>query len=355
MTAALQDSPPSQKHRIRRVVIAVILVSIGIHVVAGLVAGAVIVARYLTEPPAEFKAARDIRLPAKQREHKMNMASFDGMAPKPSFNDKLQSIRPTAFALPELPKMDMDQMLPLDPGEIVSDQVSSLAGSGALGNGLGTGGSGGGGFGGGTGMSFFGIQSTGKRILLIFDVSTSVVNKANAAGVPLSKIQQETADLIRKLPISARFGIIQFTRNYKPFNNELVPATDQNRAAALQWIETEWVETGMMGASRKVVRNPQGLVGVLELAAKMQPDVIFLISDASFQWTPPGDEKAAKKSGGNFGGNIPWKEIEKITQGPLQGPEGCKIHFIGFEMKPDDKRAFGAIVRKSGGQIREIK
>ena len=355
MTTALQDTPPSQKHRIRRVVIAVILVSIGIHVVAGLVAGAVIVARYLTEPPAEFKATRDIRLPAKQREHKMNMASFDGMAPKPSFNDKMQSIRPTAFALPELPKMDMDQMLPLDPGEIVSDQVSSLVGSGGLGNGLGTGGSGGGGFGGGTGTSIFGIQSAGKRILLIFDVSTSVVNKANAAGVPLSKIQQETADLIRKLPISARFGIIQFTRNYKTFNSELVPATDQNRAAALEWIDTEWVETGMMGASRKVVRNPQGLVGVLELAAKMQPDVIFLISDASFQWTPPGDEKAAKKSGGNFGGNIPWKEIEKITQGPLQGPEGCKIHFIGFEMKPDDKRAFGAIVRKSGGQIREIK
>ena len=351
----LQENPPTQRKRIRRVVIAVVLVSLGIHVVAGLVAGAVIVARYLTEPPAEFKATRDIRLPAKQREHRMNMAALDGMAPKPSFNDKMQSIRPTAFALPELPKMDLDQMLPLDPSEIVSDQIASLAGSGGLGNGLGAGGSGGGGFGGGTGMSFFGIQSTGKRILLIFDVSTSVVNKANAAGVPLSKIQEETAALIGKLPISARFGIIQFTRNYKPFKDELVPATDQNRAAALQWIETEWVESGMMAASGKVVRNPQGLVGVLELAAKMQPDVIFLISDASFQWTPPGDVKAAKKSGGSFGGSIPWKEIAKITQGPLQGSEGCKIHFIGFEMKPDDKREIGAIARKSGGQIREIK
>ena len=351
----LQEKPPTQRKRIRRVVIAVILISLGIHIVAGLVAGAVIVARYLTEPPAEFKATRDIRLPAKQREHRMNMAALDAMATKPSFNDKMQSLRPAAFALPELPKMDMDQMLPLDPSEIVSDQVASLVGTGGLGSGLGVGGSGGGGFGGGPSMSFFGIQSTGKRILLLFDVSTSVVNKANAAGVPLSKIQKETADLIGKLPITARFGIIQFTRNYKPFSTELVPATDQNRAAALQWIETEWVESGMMAASGKVVRNPQGLVGVLELAAKMQPDVIFLISDASFQWTPPADEKPAKKPGGNFGGNIPWKEIAKIAQGPLQGPEGCKIHFIGFEMKPDDKREIGAIARKSGGQLREIK
>jgi hypothetical protein len=353
MTTALQDNPPAQKKRIRRIIITVVLISIGIHIAAGIVAGVVIVARYLTEPPAEFKATRDIRLPAKQREHKMNMASFDGMAPKPSFNDKMQSIRPTAFALPELPKMDMDQMLPLDPGEIVSDQVSSLAGTGGLGNGMGTGGSGGGGFGAGIGMSFFGIQSTGKRILLIFDVSGSVVNKASAAGIPLSKIQEETSDLISKLPISARFGIIQFTRNYKPFKNELVPATDQNRAAALEWIKTEWVETGMMAVSGKVVSNPRGLVGVLELAAKMQPDVIFLISDASFQWNPPGDEKGKKT--GSYGGDIPWKEIEKVAKGPLQGTQGCKIHFIGFEMKPDDKREFSAIIRKSGGKIREIK
>ena len=343
MTSALDETPPAQKKRIRRLIITVILISIGVHLAAGIVAGVVIVARYLTEPPAEFKAARDIRLPAKQREQKMNMASFDGMAPKPSFNDKMQSIRPTAFALPELPKMDMDQMLPLDPSEIVSDQASSLAGSGGLGNGLGSGGSGGGGFG-GTGMSFFGIQSTGKRILLIFDVSTSVVNKANGAGVPLSKIQEETATLISKLPISARFGIIQFTQNYKPFNKELVPATDQNRAAALDWVKNEWVETGTMGASGKVVSNPRGLVGVLELAATMQPDVIFLISDASFQWKATGPIE-----------NIPWKEIEKITQGPLQGPEGCKINFIAFEMKPDDKRDFSNIIRKTGGKIREMK
>ncbi|MFZ4774745.1 MAG: hypothetical protein ACOYM3_05245 [Terrimicrobiaceae bacterium] len=343
MTAALQDSPPAQKKRIRRLIITVVLVSLGIHLAAGIVAGVVIVARYLTEPPAEFKAVRDIRLPAKQREHKMNMASFDGMAPKPSFNDKMQSTRPSPFSLPEMPKMDMDQMLPLDPSEIVSDQVSSLVGSGGLGNGLGSGGSGGGGFG-GTGMSFFGIQSTGKRILLLFDVSTSVVNKASAAGVPLSKIKEETSALISKLPISARFGIIQFTQNYKPFNKELVAATDQNRAAALSWIETEWVETGTMGASGKVTSNPRGLAGVLELASKMQPDVIFLISDASFQWKPTGTID-----------NVPWKEIEKITDGPLQGTEGCKIHFIGFEMKPEDKKEIGAIVRKSGGKLREIK
>lgn len=337
-----------RKSRLRRLIITIVLVSVGIHVAAALIAGAVIVARYFSEPPAEFKAVRDIRLPAKQRDHKMNMAAFDSMAPKPSFHDKMQSLRPTAFALPDLPKMDLDQMLPLDPSEIVSDQVSGLVGSGGIGNGLGSGGLGSGGGPGGTGMSFFGIQSNGKRILLLFDVSTSVVNKANKAGVPLSKIKEETASLITKMPISARFGIIQFTQNYKPFQYELLPATDQNRADALDWIENEWVETGSMGASGKVVRNPRGLVGVLDLAAKMQPDVVFLISDASFQWKPEGGKK-------NWGENIPWKEIQKCADGALQAAAGCKIHFIGFEMKPEDKREMGSIVRKSGGNLREIK
>jgi hypothetical protein len=33
----------------------------------------VIVARYLAEPPAEFKVTKDIRIPAEERRHKMNI------------------------------------------------------------------------------------------------------------------------------------------------------------------------------------------------------------------------------------------------------------------------------------------
>ena len=130
------------RHR-RRIILTVVLVSVGIHVIAGIVAGIVIVARYLAEPPAEFKVAKDIRLPAEEREHKMNMAAFDGMAPKPSFTDKLQSLRPGALALPELPRIPVDQLLPLDPAEILTDQVAALTGTGGAGSGIGLGAAGG--------------------------------------------------------------------------------------------------------------------------------------------------------------------------------------------------------------------
>jgi len=328
------------KKRRRKLIISIIVGAVILHLIFGIFAGVWVVAKYFMPPPATFEIKKDIRLPAKQREHRMNMAAFDAMTPKPTFNDKMQSLRPAPFALPELPKMPMDQMLPLDPSAIISDQVSSMVGRG----GNGGGGNGAGGLGGiGTGFSFMGIKSQGKRILLLFDVSSSVKNKADASGVPLTKIRDETVALINSLPISSRFGLIQFTQNYKVFNKELLPASPQNRDAAKNWLNTEWVDAGTMGGG-SVVSNPRGLIGVLDMAVKMQPDVIFLISDASFQWRTTGNLE-----------NIPWDEVKKIVKGALQGNGECRLNFIGFQMKPGDRAEMGGIARSSGGKVREIK
>ena len=326
----------------RRIILTVVLVSVGVHAIAAIVAGIVIVARYLAAPPAEFKVAKDIRLPAEEREHKMNMAAFDGMAPKPSFTDKLQSLRPAALALPELPRIPIDQLLPLDPAEILTDEVAALTGPGGPGSAIAVGAGGVGGLA-GTGFSFMGIESKGKRILLIFDVSASVLNKARKSGTSLGKIKEETVSLLQQLPINARFGLIQFTQNFKAFREELVAATNTNRDAAKAWIDEEWVETGSMQASSEVAKNLRGVVGVLDLASRMLPDVIFLISDASFQW----------REGGSLS-DVPWQEIAKVVKGPLQGAEGCVVNFIGFQMKPEDRRKMESIVRATNGKMREV-
>jgi hypothetical protein len=343
-TVVASHAEVSRKQQRRRIIFVIVLASVGIHVAAGIIAGIVIIARFLAEPAAEFKVTKDIRLPVQDREHRMNMAAFDGMAPKPSFTDKLQSLRPGPLALPEVPKMPVDELLPLDPAEILADQVATLTGTAGLGSGLAAGVAGNRGSGGiKSSFSFMGIESTGKRILLIFDVSASVLNKARKRGVSLRKIKEETIALLHQLPINARFGIIQFTQNFKAFGEELVPATDLNRSKAKSWIEDEWVETGTMPASGSVAKNPRGVVGVLEVAARMLPDVVFLISDASFQWKEDGTLT-----------NVPWKEIQRVVKGPLQGKTGCVLNFVGFEMKPDDKREISSIIRASGGKMREI-
>ena len=73
----------------------------------------------------------------------------------------------------------------------------------------------------------------------------------------------------------------------------------------------------------------------------MSPDVIFLISDASFQW----------KEEGPLSGVLGRKFDDA---GLLRGKTGCVLNFVGFEMRPEDKREISSIARDIGGKIREI-
>lgn len=337
------DALDAAKANRRAMIGSIIVGSVAVHIVALLLFGIWTVAKHFSRPEARFEMKKVVKIPPKTPEHKMNVAKHEAMAPKPTFNDKLISTRPIDFALPDLPQVNLDQMLPLDPSELISDQVNGLVGSAALGSGLGQGLSGGGGT--GTGMSFFGVQATGDRILLLFDVSASVVNKANAAGVPLERIQEETLKLIEKLPISSQFSLIQFTGNYLPFTEELIAATPANKELAATWVKERWITSGSMAASTKgAVSNFTGVVGVLERATKMRPDVVFLISDASFQWRPEG--------GGGFS-NIPYEDIKKAVE--ALGTGRIPLHFVAFEPKPDDAEEWSRIVRKTGGEFRELK
>ncbi len=330
-------------HR-RAMISSVIIGSIIVHAIALALFGAWTVAKHFRRPEARFEMQKSVRIPPKPPEHKMNVAKHEAMTPKPTFNDRLVSTRPIEFALPEMPEVDLDQMLPLDPSELISDQVNGLVGSAALGSGLGQGLTGGGGT--GDGMSFFGVKAQGDRILLLFDVSASVVNKANAAGIPLERIQTETIQLIKSLPISSQFSLIQFTGNYMAFTEELVAATPGNKKLAVAWVEEEWETSGSMGvASKGVVENLTGVVGILERSIKMRPDVIFLISDASFQWRPTGGFS-----------NIPYKDIKEVVERIEEETQAeVPIHFLAFEPKSDDAKEWSRIVRKTGGEFKELK
>lgn len=358
-----QDSPPPKPKKVKKkrppktkseaeaarrkgLITSIIIGSVAIHAVALLLFGLWTVAKHFSRPEARFEVKKTVKIPPKTPEHKMNVAKHEAMAPKPTFNDKLISTRPVEFALPDLPQVNMDQMLPLDPSELISDQVNGLVGSAALGSGLGAGMSGGGGT--GQGMSFFGVKAEGDRILLLFDVSASVVSKAEAAGIPLERIQEETMKMIDTLPISSQFSLIQFTGNYMPFTEELIAATPGNKELAQQWVEEKWITSGgLSAATAGAVSNYRGVVGVLEKAIEMRPEVIFLISDASFQWRPDG---------GNSYPDIPYDEIKDVVKKLEDASrQDVPIHFIAFEPKDDDAKEWSRIVRTTGGEFRQMK
>ena len=330
-------------HR-RAMITSIIIGSIAVHAAALVLFGLWTVAKQFRRPEARFEMKKVVKIPPKPPEHKMNVAKHEAMAAKPTFNDKLVSTRPIDFALPEMPQVNLDQMLPLDPSELISEQVNGLVGSAALGSGLGQSMTGGGGT--GDGMSFFGVKAQGDRILLLFDVSASVVNKADAAGIPLERIQKETIQLIEGLPISSQFSLIQFTGNYMAFTDELIAATPANKKLAVTWVEEEWETSGSMSsASRGVTQNLTGVVGIIEKSITMRPDVIFLISDASFQWRPTG----------GFA-NIPYDDIKEAVESIEEKLRAdVPIHFLAFEPKDDDAKEWSRIVRKTGGEFKELK
>lgn len=334
----------TEKNKRVSVLLAVFGMSAALVLVGGIGLGLLTLVEYYKEPEAVFEAVpkKTIKIPPKTPQHKMNVAKHEASRPKPTFTQKLMSTKPSTFALPDLPQVNLDQMLPLDPSELVSDQVSSLMGTSGMGNGMGNSLLGGGGS--GTGMSFMGIESEGSKLLFIFDVSTSVVNKAEKIGVPFSKIREETSKLIDSLPLNARFGLIQFIRDYKPFKDELVVATSGNKKLAQSWIEESWSDSGTRLSAPYVDVSPNGIEVVLDFAFSLQPDVIFLISDASFQRSP--DNKT-----------VPHEDIAKQLKA-LQEKSGVmggvKFNFIGFGMKEEDHDSMKKIVRRNGGKLREI-
>jgi len=333
MSKAVLDPQEAARLRRRKVIVSVIVASIAVHFIGAILAGIWIVASYLLPTPATFEVKKEIRIAAEERQHRMNMDEFDALKPKPTFQDKMSTARPTEFSLPDLPAMPIDALSAINPSDIVSDQLDSLSAAAGDGSGSGTGGGRGG------SISFLGVTSTGTRVVLLFDISKTVNDAAERAGLPMEQVRDKLIELIDSLSINTTFGIGQFARNYAFFDKELLPASDSNRAKARAWINEWFTTTGSMNnGTPGLVRGSPGFLVVLEEAFKLKPDLIYILSDGTFY----------EGSGYN---KVSYDEMnKKLRQWQEQLPEPASINFIGVGMKPDSRKNMRSIIRSRGGQ-----
>ncbi len=333
MRNAVLDPQAAAKLRRRQIIISVIVASIAVHLLGGTLAGIWIVARYLLPTPATFEVKREIRIAAEERQHRMNMDQFDALKPKPTFQDKMSTARPTEFALPDLPAMPLAALSALNPSDLVSDQLNSL--SAAAGDGAGSGAGGGR----GGAISFLGVTSTGSRVVLLFDISKTVNNASARANLPMEAIREKVVELIDSVGINTTFGIGQFARNYAFFDQELLPASDPNKARAKEWLAKWFSTTGSLNrGTPDYVPGSAGFLVVLAEAFKLKPDLVYIVSDGGF-YRGSGSDK------------IPYDEINRRLR-ELQEtlPEPATINFIGVGMKDDDRKEMRSIIRSRGGQ-----
>jgi hypothetical protein len=351
----LADSISGQKgtNRTKRMIVSVIVAAVVVHGIIGVLAGVWIVARHLITPPATFEVKRALKMPAVEREHRMNMAEFDALAPKPSFSEKLASMRPTEFALPDLPQVPMAQIIPLDPSEIMSDQVTSMVGVA----GLGAGGFGAAGTGGKqSGMRFFGIEDSGRSVVIMIDVSNSMFTRTgDAKGSKLKRkgknqsfqvVRNEAIKLIESLSINSRFGIIKWSGGAYSWKPELVPATDQHKSEAVEWIQTkvEFKKAGPRNGRPGGTRHDYAM----EAAFELRPEIIYMLTD--------GNATAAQPGGGLRA--IDDKEIYMAAvKGQKKLEKEARLHVIYYVTgadKEDERRMLKTLAARNHGQFRKV-
>lgn len=304
-----------------------LLLQVGLLFVAVFVV--VLVPEFKSDP--EFIAKKKIYLPQKELEHKVALAEFQNAASSPMQLERIstQALLPDSMpSLPDLPKSDFK---PIDRSPAAMQSDALLGQSGILGalQGLQTESS---------NASLFGIEDSGQRILILYDNSTSVMNKASKAGVSTDRFVKELTNLINGLNANTLFGLVPFSRDVGAFRDYMVAAGMRNKRAAADWISTRIrTQSHQTGLKYEV----DGIQGAFSIAFQMEPDVIFLLSDADFQ------RNLSKR------GDVPWEDVERTLR-DLSREFGIepRIHFIGFKVDAEDAEVMEKITRRYKGSMK---
>ena len=377
----------SKGARLRALSYKVLLISLGAHVLAGIVAMVLIISRTNARPKPVFKAEPVTNVTATEREYKVSMDTFEAAAAPPAVSHRIASLLPAAISLPTLPRTPSDEVLDIDPDAQLMDQPISAHGT-VMGAGEGYGsGTGTGGKGRGVGMdamSFFGIKDEGRSVVIMIDVSDSMFGRTGdydyethtklkeGKAQSFQKVRDEAIALVQKLSISTRFGIVRWSGGAYPWQPELVPATEENKAAAIDHINNHVdVRTaGPTGGRPGGTRHDYAL----EEAFKLKPEVIFMLSDgnatAAGGYDDTGKNNRNNNNNNNRGGGggggygsdlvpIPVEDILKVIEaGEATLEEPARIHTIYYvtgKDKAEEKTLLRRIAQKTGGSTRTVR
>ncbi len=191
--------------------------------------------------------------------------------------------------------------------------------------------------------AFFGVQDSGRRIVIVVNTSASVVRKARNQGVSIEAIHEEVVTLINSLDSGTLFGLVQFSQGSRRFAPYLAPAIKRNKEAANHWTKKE-----MRGNPKVDSELLLGHEGGLKLAVDMEPDLIFLVTDGVLN-------KRVKVNGSYQYPEIPYEIlIGSIEDNLRRLGSRTRIHAIGFELSDKDRRGLERLTRRFGGTLREF-
>lgn len=284
-----------------------LVVTVIIHVVFILGAGAIVVQQASSEKKRTFEASNLSESSAVQQvEHRLQVArrgGASGGAQSPVSANRIVSSAAGGLALPEMP-------------DLPSMGAGGFGGFGGMGSGVGLGAGTGmaTSLGGGTGLGGRGFMSLNflgsttqnvSKVIFVVDTSIDIMEPRKGGFQAFTIIREEIMRLVGRLPPTAQFNVILFNYdsgnennsiNANLFKSELAPASTENKRAFFEWMAPVNTQLGRYGpnsaASRTAWRmkelpentgvNPLFLPPVwaraVQAALEQQPDAIYVIT-----------------------------------------------------------------------------
>lgn len=216
-----------------------LLISVGAHLVFAIGAAYVVVAHYsgrkLTfqagpKSPNPVERARQHRVQIQQKTQNKNVTT--------TLQKRIVS---TGLSKVELPPLEAMPKLEAGPPQMAAAGGASFTVT--RGTGLFIGGTGR-----GAPINFFGIRDISSNVVIVVDVSDSMFGRTGDASYEsrglvrhgpeqnFQAVRDEAIALVNGLPAAASFGIVRFSGGAYSWQPELVPATDENKRAAIDHI-----------------------------------------------------------------------------------------------------------------------
>ena len=349
METATEDSPAKPVAILRRYSPPLLIGVVALHLIFGGVAAIWVVSKYSAARKLTFNAGPKSPNPSERAlEHRVQLQKkMTAVSAPPIVPKRVLSTGAARVTLPPLPEIKAQENAP---------PTMMNAGSGAAFGAQATASLGGGGGGNGSAINFFGIRDISTSVVIMIDVSDSMFSRTgDAKGSKLVRegkeqnfqvVRDEAIKLVQSLTPQTRFGIVRWAGGAYPWKPELVPATEENKQAAIAHIQNE-ID---FKSAKKRPDKPGGTRHdyALEEAFSLQPETIYLLTD--------GNATASQPGGGLK--PIPPQEIYKVAEeGQKQLPKKAHLHviyYVNAKEKSDEIDMLRGLASRNSGKFQKV-
>ena len=278
--------PQQKKRKMNPLLMKVIVISVGIHVIAGVIAGVITVANIVIQEDAQFEEPPAVEEVEPPKEVKVEIKPQKASQMQPMRNLRMRPVSNIAVA-----NVDVD--LPS-----MSDSFTVSAGLGGMGGGslLGsTRGSIGMGM---SDISVFGLKSKAERVLFLIDASANMLTDEKGGLNSYQVIKDEITDMVGGLSAGTLFNVAMYDNGRVDFfSPALRSAGASSHQALITWISAINRSVDQVGLPRgraksigsllkvsaddelfPVFQRDRWAAGLTHLALEQRVDAVFIIS-----------------------------------------------------------------------------